>query len=244
MQPHGKASTAERVTSSAVSVAMQSRSSAERRSGRLDAAHRKHSNSHRSRRGTIPELARVQERDVLTNGGTTNGANSKVRRPVSTASGTQKVVIVNGSTDILELLETVLDAGHYDMVFVESSDHAYSQIKRVQPNLVILCVRIDDDGRLPGPVDAEARRGDARHSGADLHDRVRRAGPRKRRPRLGRRDVRLDASAADELTRGVATRLRQNGIVRPDGAPTIRRQSLQTRAARCASRSSASSTAK
>ena len=42
------------------------------------------------------------------------------------------------------MLETVLDAGHYDVVFVESNAHAYSQIKRVQPNLVILCVRIDD----------------------------------------------------------------------------------------------------
>src|ERR671937_262202 len=56
----------------------------------------------------------------------------------------QKVVIINGSTEILESLETVLDAGHYDVVFVESTTHAYSQIKRVQPNLVILCVRIDD----------------------------------------------------------------------------------------------------
>ena len=56
----------------------------------------------------------------------------------------QKVVIVNGSAEILELLETVLEAGHYDVVFVESSAHAYSQIKRVQPNLVVLCVRIDD----------------------------------------------------------------------------------------------------
>ena len=35
-------------------------------------------------------------------------------------------------------------AGHYDIVFVESSDHAYSQIKRVMPDLVILCVRIED----------------------------------------------------------------------------------------------------
>ena len=56
----------------------------------------------------------------------------------------QKVVIVNGSTDMLALLETVLAAGHYDVVFVESNAHAYSQIKRVQPNLVILCVRIDE----------------------------------------------------------------------------------------------------
>jgi PleD family two-component response regulator len=60
----------------------------------------------------------------------------------------QKVVVVNGSPEILELLETVLDAGHYDVVFVESSSHAYSQIKRVQPHLVILCVRIDDPDGL------------------------------------------------------------------------------------------------
>jgi PleD family two-component response regulator len=56
----------------------------------------------------------------------------------------QKVVIVNGSTEVLELVESVLEAGHYDIVFVESNAHAYSQIKRVQPNLVILCIRIDD----------------------------------------------------------------------------------------------------
>src|SRR5580765_2770586 len=63
---------------------------------------------------------------------------------VRTPSATQKVVIVNGSTDTLSMLETVLDAGHYDVVFVESSDDAYSHIKRVQPNLVILFMRIED----------------------------------------------------------------------------------------------------
>src|ERR1700681_4690492 len=61
-----------------------------------------------------------------------------------TSAGKQKGVIVNGSTEMLTLLETVLDAGHYDVVFVESSEHAYSHIKRVQPNLVILCMRIED----------------------------------------------------------------------------------------------------
>jgi len=73
----------------------------------------------------------------------TNAATS-LRQPVLPGTTTQKVVIVNGSSEILELLETVLEAGHYDVVFVESSQHAYSQIKRVQPNLVILCVRIED----------------------------------------------------------------------------------------------------
>lgn len=73
----------------------------------------------------------------------------------------QKVVVVNGSPEILELLETVLDAGRYDMVFVEASRHAYSRIKHVQPDLVILCV---DLGELDGfhllsmlKLDAETR---------------------------------------------------------------------------------------
>ena len=65
-------------------------------------------------------------------------ANRNVTTPV------QKVVVVNGNTEVLGLLETVLDAGRYDMVFVESSDRAYSQIKKVVPNLVILCARIED----------------------------------------------------------------------------------------------------
>jgi PleD family two-component response regulator len=56
----------------------------------------------------------------------------------------QKVVVVNGNTEVLGMLETVLDAGRYDMVFVESGDRAYSQVKKVLPNLVILCARIED----------------------------------------------------------------------------------------------------
>ena len=56
----------------------------------------------------------------------------------------QKVVIVNGTSVTLELLETLLEAGHYNVVFVEAAAHAYSQIKRVKPNLVILCVQLED----------------------------------------------------------------------------------------------------
>jgi len=59
-------------------------------------------------------------------------------------SATQRVLIVNGTGDVLDVLEPVLEAGNYDVVFVESSAHAYSQIKRVQPDLVILCLEMDD----------------------------------------------------------------------------------------------------
>jgi PleD family two-component response regulator len=73
-----------------------------------------------------------------------NVDNVQIAATLQRAAGTQKVVIINGSAEILELLETVLDAGHYDVIFVESSAHAYSQIKRVHPDLVILCVGMDD----------------------------------------------------------------------------------------------------
>jgi PleD family two-component response regulator len=55
----------------------------------------------------------------------------------------QKVVVVDGNAEVLGMLEAVLDAGRYDMVFVESSNNAYTQIKKVIPNLVIVCARIE-----------------------------------------------------------------------------------------------------
>ena len=60
-----------------------------------------------------------------------------------TAAPVQKVVVVDGNAEVLGMLEAVLDAGRYDMVFVESSDHAYSQIRKVIPNLVIVCANLE-----------------------------------------------------------------------------------------------------
>lgn len=58
-------------------------------------------------------------------------------------SAIQQVVVVNGSQEMLAMVETVLNPGRYNLVFLESSGHAYSEIKRLQPNLVILCTRIE-----------------------------------------------------------------------------------------------------
>jgi CheY-like chemotaxis protein len=77
----------------------------------------------------------------MTNATTSNSLRTSDHAP---SPSTQKVVIVNGDGEIFGMLETVLDAGHYDVVFVESTAHAYSQIRRVQPNLVVLCMRIED----------------------------------------------------------------------------------------------------
>jgi PleD family two-component response regulator len=39
---------------------------------------------------------------------------------------------------------SVMDAEDYDVVVLESPARAYSQIKRVKPNLVIMCFSFDD----------------------------------------------------------------------------------------------------
>jgi CheY-like chemotaxis protein len=57
---------------------------------------------------------------------------------------TQKVVVVNGNQDLLKRLEFLLDAGHYDIVFAANLDHAYSEIKKTRPDLVILCLALED----------------------------------------------------------------------------------------------------
>ena len=53
----------------------------------------------------------------------------------------RKLVIVNGSTESAAMVEATLDGEHFDMVFVASNAQAYSQIKREQPNLVVLCLQ-------------------------------------------------------------------------------------------------------
>ena len=60
------------------------------------------------------------------------------------ATPTRKVVVVNGNSRALGMLESVLDAGHYDMVFVESDNSAYGPIRKIIPDLVVLCARLEE----------------------------------------------------------------------------------------------------
>ena len=63
--------------------------------------------------------------------------------PIAVKSAPQQVVVVSKQSQINGLLETVLDAGHYDVVFVESTECAYSHIKRLTPDLIIVCLDIE-----------------------------------------------------------------------------------------------------
>jgi PleD family two-component response regulator len=68
----------------------------------------------------------------------------ETRTPTRVGATSQQVVVVSKQSQMNGLLETVLDAGQYDVVFVESTEHAYSHIKRLSPNLIIVCLDIDD----------------------------------------------------------------------------------------------------
>ena len=69
---------------------------------------------------------------------------TNVITPTTARSVSQQVVVVSKQSQLNGLLETVLDAGQYDVVFVESTEHAYSHIKRLTPHLIIVCLDIDD----------------------------------------------------------------------------------------------------
>src|ERR1700736_6339360 len=69
---------------------------------------------------------------------------TETRAPFAVMPRLQQVVVVSKESQLNGLLETVLDAGQYDVVFVESTEHAYSHIKRLSPNLIIVCLDIDD----------------------------------------------------------------------------------------------------
>ena len=75
----------------------------------------------------------------------TTAPSDLARQREAAGQSTQKVLIVNGGDEVLDLLETVLDAGHYDVVFVESAGHAYSQVKKVLPHLIIVCLNMEED---------------------------------------------------------------------------------------------------
>jgi two-component system, OmpR family, KDP operon response regulator KdpE len=59
-------------------------------------------------------------------------------------SAPRLVVVVSKQSQLHGLLETMLDAGQYDVVLVESTEHAYSHIRRLVPELIIVCLDIDD----------------------------------------------------------------------------------------------------
>jgi CheY-like chemotaxis protein len=67
---------------------------------------------------------------------------SAQRRPRSSTART--VVIVNGCSRMSEVLDTAVDVGLYDVVMVESIGHAYSRIKKVQPDLAIISIQMED----------------------------------------------------------------------------------------------------
>jgi len=69
---------------------------------------------------------------------------TETRTPLTGRGTSQQVVVVSKQSQLNGLLETVLDAGQYDVVFVESTEHAYSHIKRLTPHLIIVCLDIDD----------------------------------------------------------------------------------------------------
>ncbi len=62
----------------------------------------------------------------------------------SAPSAVKTVVVVNADPTDVDLLDTSLERGRYEMVFTGVRDRAYSTIRRLQPDLVILYTGLED----------------------------------------------------------------------------------------------------
>src|SRR5262249_24075737 len=97
-----------------------------------DAAGSKPARNGSVRSGTILAMRSEQE-SAMKNGAQDSSRHTPLRTVAVIARDPQPAV-----------LDTVLEAGDYDVVFMESIERAYSGIKRATPDLVIVCLGIDD----------------------------------------------------------------------------------------------------
>ena len=63
---------------------------------------------------------------------------------VPTRRALRTVAVISTQPHPSHVLDSLINGGNYDVVFVESTARAYSRIKRVTPDLVVLCLLIDD----------------------------------------------------------------------------------------------------
>jgi CheY-like chemotaxis protein len=56
----------------------------------------------------------------------------------------QQVVVINGDAAVMSTLETSLDPGRYEIAFVDSYAYAYASVRRMLPDLIILCTSLDE----------------------------------------------------------------------------------------------------
>lgn len=72
------------------------------------------------------------------------GAFCSVRRAVVRPSARRTVAVVSSQPHPPAVLDAFMKGSEYDVVFVELTSRAYSSIRRVTPDLVVLCLLLDD----------------------------------------------------------------------------------------------------
>jgi response regulator RpfG family c-di-GMP phosphodiesterase len=87
----------------------------------------------RTRRGRRREIGEIEM------------ATSHDRRRADDTRASQRITVAVVTPPAeLDLLDTILAGGEYDVMVIESADGAYSVIKKSQPHLVVMYVDIDE----------------------------------------------------------------------------------------------------
>jgi len=64
------------------------------------------------------------------------------------ANRLQTIAVVDGNDTVFASIETAMGAACHTVLLLDSDAHAYADIRRLQPSLVVLCISLDN----PAPV--------------------------------------------------------------------------------------------
>jgi CheY-like chemotaxis protein len=67
------------------------------------------------------------------------------QHPDHNAPAATRVVLVGGGPEVLEYAEPLLPRGMYEVDFVETYEGPYGAIRAQRPDLIVLCLRIEDE---------------------------------------------------------------------------------------------------
>ena len=94
-----------------------------------------------------------------------------MRTTTTSSKHTMHVMVVGGGPDVLPRVEPLLPAGGYDVEFVGLDQEPYGCITDDPPDLLVVCLRIEDAAGFQFLSMLQMDPYDAPDPGAHLHDR-------------------------------------------------------------------------
>jgi PleD family two-component response regulator len=60
------------------------------------------------------------------------------------ANGPQTIAVVDGNATVVSSIDTAMGAACHTVLLLDTRAHAYTDIRRLQPSLVVVCIHLDN----------------------------------------------------------------------------------------------------